>query len=78
MFRLVKHGKVMGSMSLLRSTYFLLVRVPGVRKLLSPLKRIYKRRRILDSDALFEGRLIVLEALVQGLDHRIARLEEKN
>jgi hypothetical protein len=57
--------------------YLLLIRIPGFRQFLEPVKIFYRRNRFRQREELLEGRLILLEALVQGLDERIGQLEVK-
>ena len=67
----------MGNMKILRIFYLLLIRVPGFRKFLIPIKNFYRRNKINQQDEYLEGRLVILEALVQGLDERLSEIEVK-
>jgi hypothetical protein len=64
-------------MKLFRACYQILIRVPGFRKFLVPIKNFYRRNRFNQRDEFLEGRLIILEALVQGLDERLSEQEIK-
>jgi hypothetical protein len=64
-------------MKILRACYLILIRVPGLRRFLVPIKNFYRRNRLNQQDEYFEGRLVILEALVQGLDERLSELENK-
>lgn len=64
-------------MKFLRVTYKLLIRIPGFRRILNPLKSFYRRNRFNQREEILEGRMIIMEALIQGLDERISQIENK-
>ena len=66
-------------MNLLRNVYRFLSKVPGMRKLLAPIRKVLRKKVPLGRTEIIGMRISILESMLLGIDERLQKVEkEKN